>query len=196
MRGLSRALPGPALRARRFSTALTDKHSRNLGKKFQISPHVSSLPAASPFSHAPRTQVPPPVSSGVVCGRGPALRVAAVTLREPLKGRASEASLSRGNLLHGRGGLGVTVSRGSHRRGEGAAAGRPGGSQRQGWHREAEAVGRGGCSQGQELYGWKKGRRERPQPHSGTSKPRSSDTAGPLLLEKIVHRPTQNQTQK
>lgn len=153
---LSRALPGPGLRAMRFSTALTYKHSRNLRKKFQISSHMSFLPAAFPFSHVPRTQILPPVTSGIVCGQGTVWRVARVILRRPLKGRASKARLSHGSLLHGLGGLGVTVSWSSHRRGEGAAAGRPGGSQRKGWHHEAKAVGRGGgCSQGQELYGWK-----------------------------------------
>lgn len=70
------ALTGLELRDKRFSTALTYKHSRNLGKKFQVSLHTSVLLAASFLDLVLRIQVLLPASSGIVCGQGIMLRVA------------------------------------------------------------------------------------------------------------------------
>lgn len=70
------ALTGLGLKDKRFSTALTYKHSRNLRKKFQVSLHMSVLLAASFFDLLLRIQILLPDSSGIVCGQGIMLRVA------------------------------------------------------------------------------------------------------------------------
>jgi len=64
------ARTGLGLRDMRFSTGLTDKHSRNLRKKFQVSFHGSVLLAAFPFYLVPTIQTLLPVASGIVSGQG------------------------------------------------------------------------------------------------------------------------------